>query len=230
MKSRRNAVACLGLSFLMILHIPHIASADPARPKQIVEDSLETMELLLKRAEKSVRKSVRRSKGVYILPSVRQYGLIFFGKTVGEGVLLRNTGDKWSYPAFIETRNHSAGGKLGFSDSAWVFVLATENGWNSVANLESEFDTGVTAVVGGLEGGLYLGNEIQGADIVLIRVHRTGLLASVDLLEISERSELREFNRQYYGNQDVGIRDIFSSDGQAKNHHSDPLRMTLSQF
>jgi len=225
--SRRTVVSLLaGSSAATLLGIAP-AHAD-ARRQALVDDCLAATKKVVESPDfPDVGNTLRRARGVLIVPNLVQGGFII-GAAGGRGVLMsRGDNAGWSYPAFYGMGSGSIGLQIGAKVAEVLFIVRTDKGLEAL--LDSRYKFGgeasltVVTIGGGAAGAT---TAAAGADIVAYS-KASGLFAGA-ALEGSYLDPDNDWNQLYYG-QGARSRSIVI-DRRFSNPGAEPLRQYLAKL
>ncbi len=137
---------------------------DSAKPENLVQEAQMVFENF--RADPDMgwfRNNVKKSKGVFIVPSLVKAGFIW-GGSGGSGVFLirDEKTNKWSYPAFYTMGSGSFGFQAGVEKAEVILMVMTQKGVDSM--LSSSFKLGADASIAA--GPVGAGAKVKIADII----------------------------------------------------------------
>jgi lipid-binding SYLF domain-containing protein len=198
---------------------PPDSSDDPAA---LVSDADATLSNFLRDPEMTwFHDNLPDARGVLIVPTFLRAGFIFGGAGGNGTLLVRNSANNWSYPAFYTVASGSVGFQAGAEVAEVILMIRSQRGADAM--LSNSFKLGADASVAA--GPVGAGAQVQTSDILAFSRSK-GLYGGVSL-DGSVITTRDAWNSTYYG-RPVRPADILVS-RNVSNAQADRLRNRLSR-
>ncbi|MDX1581821.1 MAG: lipid-binding SYLF domain-containing protein [Alphaproteobacteria bacterium] len=189
------AIAVIAVTFSAI---STAKAANREEAQEIVDRAIHALDDLTDRgSHTTIRTLMKDSKGVIIFPSVIKGALIFGGEG-GSGVLMSNSGNNWSSPAFYHLSSFSWGLQIGGQETRIMMIVMSDKGMNMLMDGEPKVggDLQAAAISEGVDKELSTTSGRK--DIYYYAETEGGLFAGISL-EGSLIKFRKKTTRNYYG-------------------------------
>ncbi|MGY9056747.1 MAG: lipid-binding SYLF domain-containing protein [Alphaproteobacteria bacterium] len=218
----------LGLLLLAAMTVTQPAKANDTLDQ---DEMLSNAGFVLQRLVQSkqlptARALLKQARAVMIFPDLIKGALIFGGEG-GSGVLLvRNSDNSWSYPAFYSLGSFSFGLQFGGQSSEAVLLIMNEKALNALMEDQVKLGGDLSAAVGPVGSGIEASATTSLGEDIYTYSTTKGLFigASLEGAVIARRED---WNGAYY-NGTVAPK-VIVLENSVSNPNADPLRALLKQ-
>lgn len=172
---------------------------------------------------------LERAQGIAVIPNVFRGGFIL-GARRGRGVLsLRLPDGSWSNPAFVTLTGGSIGWQIGLESVDLVLLVMNKGGVDEL--LEDRFTLGGTASVAAGPVGRQAdaATNAQLSSQILAYSRAKGLFAGATLEGAALNAD-DDANADFYGVEEIGLRDVLSRAATATPQMAATWRATLGRI
>ncbi len=204
------------VSTLVTLAMLALAPAYAAtQQEQRVADATDVLDQLLRIPEQSIPPTLlARAYAVAVVPNVVK-GAFGLGFRRGKGILVvRNSDNTWSNPAFIALTGGSLGFQFGANSTDIILVFKTRKGVENIASGKLTLGADASVAAGPVGRYTSAATDIQFKAEVYSYSRSRGLFAGV-ALEGASVSMDRTSNAAFYGSSSTTPEQIFASSGNS---------------
>jgi SH3 domain-containing YSC84-like protein 1 len=223
MKPFSSMVVPAAAAFVMTVNAPAMAA-----PAEDVQNATRTFQEFVSNADRRIPPALlQESQAIAIIPNVIRAGFIFGGRR-GDGVLLvRKPDGSWSDPAFVNITGGSIGLQAGAQASDVILVFRNQQ--NVARLLEKKVELGGDiSVAAGPIGKDYL-SAADPSPVIYSYTRNRGLFGGIAISGVNLSYD-RDQTEEYYGQENIAIRDVLSSSRTPQPPEVASLKATLSQY
>ncbi len=197
--------------FLLLAVVLAMPAAAASREERRVADAADVLDQLLRIPEKTIPPSLlARAYAVAVIPDVIKAGFVL-GARRGKGILVvRQSDDSWSNPAFITLTGGSVGWQAGVESTDIILVFKTRKGVADIENGKLTLGADASIAAGPVGRNASIATDIEFEAEVMSYSRSRGLFAGVSL-DGSGVTMDRTANSRFYNSASMSPEKIFAS-------------------
>lgn len=196
---------------------------------RVVEDAVAIVQEFSRIPENQIPPSLlRNAQAIAVIPGVIKIGFILAGN-YGKGVLsVRDKSGSWTNPAFITLAGGSIGWQIGAQSTDIILVFKSIRSINDIAAGKITLGAGASVAVGPVGRQVAAGTDIELNDEIYSYSRTRGLFAGVSVQGASLEMDYDSI-ADFYGNSQIGARDIFETPELNAPHAAADFRRVLAE-